>query len=475
MPQRQSRHSSSSRYGRGRFKKTSSKRKTEQSLKHLPPLEVTIDHLGAQGDGVVQADGENENRIFVPHALPGERLMVQPTRRIANGIEAEILSIMTPAVTRKPVDCMAAPACGGCQFQHAELSFYHDWKEQLAKDILAQSGIHPQQWLAPFRATPHSRRRARFAFKRLADQTVLGFRARASHHIITLDGCTILSDSILSAMDDLQNMLTSALAVGSSGELEINACDNGLDVMLVMTNPLSKDAIRQLVALATTSHVIRLSLRDGKSGSELLFQRDLPKLLWHLPSGTIREHLLFHPPAGAFLQSVSAAEQVMREDCFRALTKAERIIDLYSGSGSLGLPLAFRQNPPKKLAAYDVSHQAIMALHDMMRYQAPDLPLQLVAEARNLNADPMTAYELKHYDAAILDPPRSGAKQQMHHLVESGITHIVMVSCHLNSFVRDAEVLIKAGYQCRWARHIDQFYLTSHSECVAYFVREDAC
>ncbi len=98
MPQRQSRNSSSSRYGRGRFKKSSSIRKTEQSLKHLPPLEVTIDHLGAQGDGIVQANDENENRIFVPHSLPGERLMVQPTRRIANGIEAEIISvILSPA------------------------------------------------------------------------------------------------------------------------------------------------------------------------------------------------------------------------------------------------------------------------------------------------------------------------------------------------------------------------------------------
>ncbi len=375
---------------------------------------------------------------------------------------------------RKPADCMAAPACGGCQFQQAELSFYHDWKEQLAKDILAQSGIHPQQWLTPFRATPHSRRRARFAFRRLANQTIMGFRARSSHHIVALDGCTILSDSILLAMDDLQNMLTSALAVGSSGEMEINASDNGLDVMLVMADPLSRDSISQLVELAATSNMIRLSFSDGKSSSELLFQRDVPQLLWNLPSGATREHLLFRPPAGAFLQSVSAAEQVMREDCFTALAKAERIIDLYSGSGSLSLPLAFRQNPPKELAAYDVSNQAIMALHDMMRNQAPDLPLQLKAEARNLNIDPMTAGELHHYDAAILDPPRSGAKKQMHHLAESGIAQIVMVSCHLKSFVRDAEVLIKAGYQCRWARHIDQFYLTSHSECVAYFDREDA-
>jgi 23S rRNA (uracil1939-C5)-methyltransferase len=161
----------------------------------------------------------------------------------------------------------------------------------------------------------------------------------------------------------------------------------------------------------------------------------------------------------------------MREDCFRALEKADRIIDLFSGSGSLGLPLAFRQKTPKKLAAYDVSHHAIMALHEMVRGQVPDLPVQLLAAPRNLNADPMTADELRDYDAAILDPPRSGAKEQMHHLAESGIAQIVMVSCHLNSFVRDALVLIKAGYSCRWARHIDQFYLTSHSECVAYFER----
>ena len=79
--------------------------------------------------------------------------------------------------------------------------------------------------------------------------------------------------------------------------------------------------------------------------------------------------------------------------------------------------------------------------------------------------------ELSEYDAAILDPPRSGAKQQMQPLVDASVSKIVMVSCHINSFIRDAAVLIEAGYICHWARHIDQFYLTSHSECIAYFER----
>ena len=470
MSQKTGRKTSALSGRRGRFNRKSSKTHRELSLRHMPPVDVRIDHLGAQGDGIAHDD--HDNIIYVPHALPGEHLTVQPTRKVTGGIEAAIIAITSPAPMRKPADCMAAPACGGCQFQHVELTFYHNWKEQLAKDMLAQSGIDVHEWLPPFRAKPHSRRRARFAFKRLADQTVMGFRGRSSHHIVALDGCTVLSEPIMSAMDGIKTMLTTALAVGVSGEIEINACDNGLDVMLVMADALAADAVTRMVELAASGHMIRLSYHDGKSDPELLFQRNVPQLAWHMPAGATRDQLIFHPPAGAFLQSVSAAEQVMREDCFRALENADRIIDLFSGSGSLGLPLAFRQQTPKKLAAYDVSRHAIMALRDMVRGQAPDLPVQLLAEPRNLNADPMTANELRDYDAAILDPPRNGAKEQMHHLAESGIAQIVMVSCHLNSFVRDANVLIKAGYTCRWARHIDQFYLTSHSECVAYFERE---
>ncbi|MDA0909455.1 MAG: methyltransferase, partial [Proteobacteria bacterium] len=166
---------------------------------------------------------------------------------------------------------------------------------------------------------------------------------------------------------------------------------------------------------------------------------------------------------------VAEAETIMRQDCFNALKGSNKVVDLFSGAGSLGLALAFASPAPKQIAAYDISASAISALQAMIRSAAPDLPLHLIAKARNLFSDPLSLSELKPFDGAIIDPPRSGAGRQMPLLAASGIKRLVMVSCDMKSFARDAEMLISAGYQCRWARHIDQFLLTSHSELVAYF------
>ena len=465
-------HSAKQRSHKAHAKRSTRPKRNADSLSHLPPISVVIDHLGEKGNGVACSHADPKTRIYVPHSLPGETAIVQPKRKLATGIEAEIISISAPSSARKVADCQAAPACGGCQFQHAELEFYHDWKEQRIKNKVEQAGIVPRQWLPPFRAEPFSRRRARFAFLRLANSTAFGFRARASHQIIALNGCMILSKPILSACDDIRAMLDQSLMVGKAGEVEVNQCDNGLDVVIIMKTELSLDSIRQLVEYAVSTDIIRLSYDDGKSEPELLYQRQLPALAWVMPSGARRDAIMFYPPAGAFLQSVSAAEHIMRTDCYSALFAANCIIDLFSGSGCLGLALAMRPQPPKKLAAYDISQSAITAFHDIARNITSDVSSRLMAEQRNLHDDPMTEAELSEYDAAILDPPRSGAKQQMQALVDGGVTKIVMVSCHINSFIRDAAVLIEAGYICHWARHIDQFYLTSHSECIAYFERQ---
>ena len=461
-------------------------RSVTPSLSHLPPLQVTIDRLGARGDGLAviideasevndQTDARNQ-RLFVPNALPGERMIVQPRRQWPHGIEAKIIEIQSPSPHRKAPDCEVSSTCGGCQFQHIEMGYYQDWKEQQVADFLEMAGIIPQKWLPPFRAMPQSRRRARLAWQTRKQKLAIGFRGRHSHDISPLTGCVILHPQIMQGYhlirDELLPLLASHHGKDKTGEVEINLCDNGLDVVLRLDAPLSRAEMTKLIA-ATGSVgnplIARLSLVLNNGEPELVFQHDTPVMAWPMPDGASRDHLTFAPPAGGFMQSVAEAETIMRQDCFNALKGSNKVVDLFSGAGSLGLALAFASPAPKQIAAYDISASAISALQAMIRSAAPDLPLHLIAKARNLFSDPLSLSELKPFDGAIIDPPRSGAGRQMPLLAASGIKRLVMVSCDMKSFARDAEMLISAGYQCRWARHIDQFLLTSHSELVAYF------
>jgi len=77
-------------------------------------LEVRIERLGAQGDGV--ADGA-QGPLFVPFALPGERvsIAVEP-----GSDRADLIEVLEPSPDRVAPICPHFGVCGGCALQHLE-------------------------------------------------------------------------------------------------------------------------------------------------------------------------------------------------------------------------------------------------------------------------------------------------------------------------------------------------------------------
>ena len=81
----------------------------------------------------------------------------------------------------------------------------------------------------------------------------------------------------------------------------------------------------------------------------------------------------------------------------------------------------------------------------------------------------MRSDELSKYDAIIVNPPRSGAKFQFLNIAKSNVSIIVSISCNVNTFVRDAKILLESNYELKWVQPIDQFLFSAHVELVALF------
>jgi 23S rRNA (uracil1939-C5)-methyltransferase len=74
------------------------------------------------------------------------------------------------------------------------------------------------------------------------------------------------------------------------------------------------------------------------------------------------------------------------------------------------------------------------------------------------------------FDAALLDPPRTGAAQLLPALAASGARRILYISCHPGTLARDAGELVRAhGYRLTTAGVFDMFPQTSHVESIALF------
>src|SRR5512142_2775942 len=129
-------------------------------------LEVRIERLGAQGDGVAQ--GPN-GPIFVPFTLPGElvKVSVEPGET-----RAEAIAIIEPSPDRVAPVCPHFGTCGGCALQHMESHAYLAWKREQVIAALASRGL--EALVEPMRPVPlSSRRRATFAVARTSQGLAL--------------------------------------------------------------------------------------------------------------------------------------------------------------------------------------------------------------------------------------------------------------------------------------------------------------
>jgi 23S rRNA (uracil1939-C5)-methyltransferase len=95
----------------------------------------------------------------------------------------------------------------------------------------------------------------------------------------------------------------------------------------------------------------------------------------------------------------------------------------------------------------------------------------MAVEHRDLYRRPLDAAELGRFDAAVIDPPRAGAQQQVAQLAASAVRRIAYVSCNPATFARDTGVLAHGGYALDWVRPIGQFRWSTHVELAAFFSR----
>jgi 23S rRNA (uracil1939-C5)-methyltransferase len=170
-------------------------------------------------------------------------------------------------------------------------------------------------------------------------------------------------------------------------------------------------------------------------------------------------------PPGGFLQATAKGEHVLARLVSEATTGAKKIADLFAGSGTFALRLAERA----EVLAIESDAGAIKAL---ARGAAHAEGLRGVkAERRDLFTRPLMGGELDKIDAIVFDPPRAGAEAQARALAGSKVPLIVGVSCNVQTFARDARLLIDGGYRLETVTPVDQFRHSAHVELVGVFRR----
>ena len=417
--------------------------------------EVAIEAIGARGDGVARLDGD---RIFVPFAVPGDRLSVRITGRRGDGLVGALVAWLERAPRAEP-PCPHFGVCGGCQLQHVPAAQYRSWKRRQVVAALAQRGLEGIPVAPLLSARPGGRRRARFAFMRQGTAVRLGFRERTGYRVVPLHACPVLVPPLVALLPSLRALLTGLDLARRGGELEATASLTGVDLQIVTAHPPSLADREALAAFAEARDLARVSWRrDATAEAEPITERRAPTVVF----GPVR----VEPPPGAFLQATEAAEAAIRRAVKEAIGDAGRVADLFAGCGAFGLPLAAAG---RTVHAVEREPAMLAALERAAR--GAGCAERVTTERRDLQRAPLAGAELERFDALVVDPPRAGARAQAEALAAWRGARLALVSCNPATFARDARILSDAGWRCLRVQPIDAFLWSSRIELVAAFAR----
>ena len=400
-------------------------------LRSAPPAEaaaaeVRIDKVVAGGDGLARFD--DGRVVFVPGALPGERVRISVASAGRDFARAQLVEVLEPHAGRVEPPCpYVAVGCGGCSWQHVALPIQRDLKRTIVVESLSRVGhvADPDVVLGPALAGDGFRTTLRLAVDASGRA---GLRARASHDVVALDTCYVAHPLLADVLPHVR-----VDGAGGDGEVVLRAGVATGEVAAALVDVPPRATLR------VPEHVV--------TGAKAVVHEDV-------------DGVRFRISMGSFFQSRADGAAALVAEVRTALGDwPARLVDAYGGVG---------------LFSATVGAASEVVLIEASGSACADARQNVIGNAAIVRA-PVERWVPHGADAVIADPPRTGlGKVGASVLAATGAPVLVLVSCDPASLGRDAALLTAHGYVHLRSVVVDLFPHTAHVEVVSRFERSVA-
>ena len=371
-----------------------------------------------------------------------------------DGYQAVISKILAPGPTRQVAPCPYFDRCGGCTLQQLIPESYRAFKTQMLHGVLERAGFPNANAQVKF-LPPRSRRRVEFKVKHDQDRIALAFHELRSHVAVAVDECLLLVPQLQALIAPLNERLSHQVFSEALYSVSVTAADIGIDMLLTFKD-YDLSALPPLESLAGKLGVARIFVRT--QDAKAVIAANIAPVEMQLGPDAIAL------PPESFLQATGEGQAELTRIALEATQSASAVVDLFCGIGSYSFPLS----QYTKTHAVELDASMVQSVERGIKRHSI---ANLTAEKRDLFKQPLSAQELSKFSAAIINPPRLGAKAQTQALAQSRINTIAMISCNPSTFARDALILKQAGFACESVQGIDQFVWSPHLEIAAVFKR----
>jgi 23S rRNA (uracil1939-C5)-methyltransferase len=440
-------------------------------------LDLEITTLTAGGDGLGHYEGR---AIFVSDSVPGDQLRIRITeaKKIVRG---KILEVVQPSNHRVRPPCIVADKCGGCQWQAVSYATQLAQKKQIVIDSLVRIGgfEHPPVEEVLGAEDPlHYRNKSTFPVGANQQGKIMaGYYRKQSHDLINLNQCPVQDEKLNSILEKTKALIQE---MGWSAYHEKNNAGYirhlGLRIgrrtdKVLLTLVTTELNLPNLEKFCTAIHqqfrsVVSICLNLNDQPTNAIFG---PQTKVITGKGFIQEQfcgLEFQVGPTTFFQvNTEQAEQTIRKLLEIAqFTKEDKVVDAYSGIGTLSLPIA--QHVKKVIAIESFAPSVQQA-----QLNAQNNRIGNVAFLAGTVEDQL-AEVLQPEHTLILDPPRKGCDPSVLEVIlKKQPRRLFYLSCNPSTLARDLKHL-STQYELKMVIPIDFFPQTYHVEALSYLERK---
>lgn len=402
-----------------------------------------LTNLGLGVGRVQLADGKKWV-VMVPTVLPGEEVRVKIFRNHDSYSEADLVEVIKPSNDRVTPLCPYFQQCGGCQYQHMNISAQRQWKQLQVQSLLQRIAGLPQETTSKVnpvvgsddlyhyrsKISPHYDvpPKSHFTSPQGKDKNILkiGFQQRNSRIIVDIDQCIIATKEINDKYRDVRDNLNKKFS--------------------------------------------QPDFQRPKYGATLLFRHADDDYICtdhrEVIQQTVKD-VSFRFKAGEFFQNNPYVLPLMIDHVLKYAIdpQCQFLVDAYCGSGLFALHGASHF---KEVYGVEVSDLAVKAAQDNAKRNNIENVSFMCASSEAIFS------KIQHLPpqntVMIIDPPRKGCDELfLNQLFAFKPFKVVYVSCDPATQARDAKAITANGYNVVDITPFDLFPQTRHIENVMVF------
>lgn len=391
-------------------------------------FKLQIERCAFGGDGLGRHDGL---AVFVPGALPGERVIVEVTKAGRDFLRARVLEWGEVSPHRIACDPKAAEKYPECAYLYTTYAYETELKEGQLRDFLRP--------FAPALAPLPS----------IAPAPEVGYRNKLVLHVNK-----------------------------ESGRPEIGYIGADKQTVTPVTHcPLARPEIneflREFLAAPGSAHSVhhrmQLTFRFTEPDGVKFYRNNAPR-----NSSWLKEQTaigLVSVPLDGFFQVNSGGVDALLGELGRIIDREQpdRLLDLYCGAGLFAAAAAAKGVP--QIAGVEQDASSVAAARYNLAQRGRDDARFLAGDAARCLPELL---ENGGRPLLLVDPPRQGLAAGMLNSLGAlpAGAGLVYISCHPATWARDARRLEQRGCRLEEVRLVNQFGRTAHFELFSFFRKD---